>query len=84
VHAAGGELDLIVRRGSVLRFVEVKERARDGFGGAAGAVHATKQRHVRRAATAWLARHPECASLDVGFDVVAVEAGRVTRLGDAF
>jgi putative endonuclease len=84
VRAGGNELDLIVRRGRVLRFVEVKERAGSGFGGAAGAVGLEKQRRVRRAAAAWLAAHPEHASLELGFDVVAVEAGRVERLADAF
>jgi putative endonuclease len=84
VHAGGGELDLVVRRGRTLRFVEVKERATDGFGGAMGAVTAEKQRRVRRAASAWLLGHPECASLDLGFDVVAVEGRRVSRLGGAF
>ena len=38
VRAGGHELDLVVRRGSRLVFVEVKERARDGYGGAVGAV----------------------------------------------
>jgi putative endonuclease len=84
VRAGGNELDLIVRRGRVLRFVEVKERAASAYGGAAGAVGAEKQRRVRRAAEAWLAAHPEHAALDVGFDVVAIEAGRLERLGDAF
>jgi putative endonuclease len=84
VRAGGNELDLIVRRGRVLRFVEVKERAAPSFGGAAAAVGAEKQRRVRRAAAAWLAAHPEHASLELGFDVVAVEAGRVERLRDAF
>ena len=84
VRAGGSELDLIVRRGRVLRFVEVKERAHDGFGGAAAAVGSDKQRRVRRGAQAWLAAHPECAALELGFDVVAVENGRLTRLGDAF
>jgi Holliday junction resolvase-like predicted endonuclease len=54
------------------------------FGGAVGAVGAEKRRRVRRAAQAWLAAHPECAALDVGFDVVAVDAGRLERLRDAF
>jgi putative endonuclease len=82
VRAGGNELDLIVRRGGELRFVEVKQRAGSGYGGAAAAVGAEKQRRVRRAATAWLAEHPtECR---VGFDVVAVEGRRVTRLRDAF
>jgi Holliday junction resolvase-like predicted endonuclease len=39
---------------------------------------------VRRAAEAYLAAHPELARLDLGFDVVAVEEGRLERLGDAF
>jgi len=69
----------------VLRFVEVKERAAvDAFGGAVAAVGAEKQRRVRRAAQVWLAAHPECATLEVGFDVVAVDAGRLERLADAF
>ncbi|HET8528023.1 MAG TPA: YraN family protein [Gaiellaceae bacterium] len=84
VRAGGNELDLVVRRGRALRFVEVKQRAHDGFGGAAAAVGVEKQRRVRRAAQAWLAAHPECAALEPGFDVVAVEGRRVTRLGDAF
>ena len=50
----------------------------------AAAVGSDKQRRVRRAAAAWLAAHPEHAALDLGFDVVAVEAGRVERLGNAF
>ena len=84
-RAGGNELDLIVRRGRTLRFVEVKERTgADAFGGAIGAVGAEKQRRVRHAARAWLAAHPECAQLDVGFDVVTVDAGRLERLGDAF
>jgi putative endonuclease len=84
VRAGGNELDLIVRRGRSLRFVEVKERTRSGFGGAIGAVGEEKQRRVRRAAEAYLAAHPELARLDLGFDVVAVEEGRLERLGDAF
>jgi putative endonuclease len=84
VRAGGNELDLIVRRGRALRFVEVKERTRGGYGGASGAVGLEKQRRVRRAAAAWLAAHPEHAGLELGFDVVAVEEGRLVRLGDAF
>src|SRR3954453_11977475 len=82
VRAGGNELDLIVRRGGVLRFVEVKERTRSGYGGASGAVGAEKQRRVRRAAAAYLAAHPELARLDLGFDVIAVEEGRLERLRD--
>jgi len=39
---------------------------------------------VRRAATAFLAAHPELGGLDVAFDVVAVHEGRLRRIADAF
>lgn len=43
-----------------------------------------KVRRVRRAAEAWLARHPEADGLTVRFDVV-VERGRaLEHLPDAF
>ncbi len=80
----GNELDLIVRRGRELRFVEVKEKRGPAFGPAAEAVTGEKQRRVRRAAELWLASHPECGALQVAFDVVAVSEGRLVRLGDAF
>lgn len=73
-----------MRRGGVLRFVEVKEKLGSGFGDPLEMVTPEKQRRVRRAAEAWLAARPELAGLDARFDVVAVRGGRVERLGDAF
>lgn len=84
VWAAGNEVDLIVRRGRELRFVEVKERRGTAYGDPLEAVSPEKQRRVRRAAEAWLASRPELAGLSVGFDVVAVRSGRLERLRDAF
>jgi len=46
VLAGRNELDLIVRRGSRLTFVEVKQRRGKGFGGAVGAVDAEKRRRA--------------------------------------
>ena len=80
VRAGGNELDLIVRRGSRLVFVEVKERARDAFGGPAAAVDAEKRRRVRRAAGAWLHANPQRPGLDVAFELVAITGGRLERL----
>jgi putative endonuclease len=84
VWAAGNEVDLIVRRGRSLRFVEVKEKRGPRYGDAVEAVTAEKQRRVRRAAEAWLAARPEVARLQVAFDVVTVQDGRLERLPDAF
>lgn len=80
VRAGRNELDLIVRRGRELTFVEVKERRGTGFGGAIGAVDAEKRRRVRRAAQVWLSRNPQAADVRIGFEVVAVDQGRLTRV----
>jgi Holliday junction resolvase-like predicted endonuclease len=47
-------------------------------------VTAEKQRRLRRAAESWLATRPELAPLAVGFDVIAVRDGRITRVPQAF
>jgi putative endonuclease len=80
VKAGRNELDLIVRRGRDLTFVEVKERRGAGFGGAIGAVDAEKRRRVRRAAQVWLSRNPQREHVRVGFEVVALDEGRMTRI----
>jgi putative endonuclease len=83
IWAGGNELDLIVRRGRELRFVEVKEKGGPAFGDPLEMVNTKKRRRLRRAAAAWRARRPELEGLHVGFDVVAVREGRLQRLPDA-
>ena len=82
--AGGNELDLVVRRGRQLVFVEVKAKGGDRFGDPAEMVGPEKQRRLRWAAEAWLAQHPEQDGLDGRFDVVAVSRGRLRRIEDAF
>ncbi|HET7354025.1 MAG TPA: YraN family protein [Gaiellaceae bacterium] len=84
VWAGGNELDLIVRRGQNLRFVEVKEKKGSRFGDPLEMITAEKRRRLRRAAAAWLGGRPELAGLTVGFDVIAVRDGRVQRIPEAF
>ena len=57
VRSRGGELDLVMQDGGAVVFVEVRQRGRSGFGGAAESLDARKQAKVRRAAERWLARH---------------------------
>ncbi len=80
VHIGGYELDLVVRRGRSLVFVEVKERASSAYGGPVAAVGIEKRRRVRRAARAWLHANHVPRGLDVRLEVAAVLAGKVTRL----
>lgn len=57
VRSVHGELDLIVERGGVLVFVEVKARRTHAFGGAPYAVDARKQAKIIRLAAHYLAQH---------------------------
>lgn len=82
--AGGNELDLVVRRGRRLAFVEVKAKGGLGRGDPLEMVTAEKQRRLRRAAEAWLAAHPDAVSLEARFDVVAVRGRRVARVANAF
>jgi putative endonuclease len=72
-----GEIDLVVRRGRVLVFVEVKARVR--FDDAAEAVTPRQQRRIAGAAAAWLASHADDANRDIRFDVVLVAPWRIPR-----
>jgi putative endonuclease len=76
VRIGRGELDLIVRRGPVLAFVEVKARRSAACGAPEDAVDARKRRQVARLAELWLAARPWALRgvRDVRFDVVAVDA----------
>lgn len=66
-----GEIDLIMRHGAHLVFVEVRRRAPSAFGGAAASVTAAKQQRLIRAAQTYLLRYrpaPPCR-----FDLVAID-----------
>ncbi len=72
-----GEIDLVVRRGKTIVFVEVKARPR--IDDAAWAVLPRQQRRIVAAAEAWLAAHPEHAGYDLRFDAVLVAPGRLPQ-----
>jgi putative endonuclease len=72
---AFGELDLVMRDGGELVFVEVRFRRHAGFGGGLASVDAGKRRRLALAAQAWLSAHPEHADTPCRFDVVAIAPG---------
>ena len=77
-----GEIDLVARDGATLVFVEVRQRASGGFGGALESITAAKRRRLVAAARHYLSkltREPPCR-----FDVVTVEAGESAWLRGAF
>ena len=84
VWEGGYELDLVVRRGRTVAFVEVKSKSGDGFGDPLEMVTPLKIDRLRRAAEAWLRRNRAHGGLVVRFDVAAERAGRLEVVQDAF
>jgi len=74
-----GEIDLIVRKGEVIVFVEVKARGSSAFGGPEDAVTPAKQDKIRRTAR-WYLMEKAPQDIDFRFDVLAfrVRDGRTT------
>ena len=70
------DLDLVIRRGAVVAFVEVKTRRSTAFGLGAEAVGWRKQRRLSRVAELWRVRHGRPGDT-YRFDLVSVtDAGR--------
>jgi putative endonuclease len=77
----GGEIDLVMREGNSLVFVEVRKRADTKHGGAAASVTSRKQARLVIAAHIFLQRYklpPACR-----FDVIAIDAGTMEWLKNA-
>lgn len=81
-HCRGGEIDLIMRDGAALVFVEVRARALSKFGGAAESITATKQARIVLAARHFLARHG--ADVPCRFDALLIDGDRLEWIKSAF
>jgi putative endonuclease len=76
----GGEIDLIMRDGDTLVFVEVRQRGAASHGGAAASITPAKIRRLVRAAQFYLLRFP--VTPPCRFDVVAIDGDRLEWLQD--
>jgi len=77
----GGELDLVMRDGATLVFVEVRKRASRRFGDAAASIGSAKQARLVLAAQTYLQRYrlpPACR-----FDVIAIDGAALSWLKNA-
>lgn len=78
-----GEIDLIVRRGKTLCFVEVKARSTPDA--ALSALTPAQCRRIERAAAWWLRHRRDADGLDLRFDFVTLAPGHWPRhLPDAW
>nr|WP_124949791.1 YraN family protein [Sulfuriferula thiophila] len=77
-----GEIDLIMRDGQTLVFIEVRQRASQQFGGAAGSIDGRKQQKLIATAQQYLARlgkTPPCR-----FDALLLQGQSMEWIRDAF
>jgi putative endonuclease len=83
-----GELDLVMRDGDVIVFVEVRHRVRAGHGDAIASITTTKQTRLIQTAELWLAAHAQHARRACRFDVVSydgpIDNARMSWLKGAF
>lgn len=88
-HCAAGELDLVMRDGDEIAFIEVKTRRGEGAGRAEEAIRPAQGRRLLAAAEWFLAEHPELDDLIWRIDLVAITLGpggvvrRVSHLPNA-
>jgi len=77
----GGEIDLVMRDGPALVFVEVRQRADRAHGGAAASITPAKQARLACAAQVYLMRYPTVPPCR--FDVVAIDGDQLDWLRNA-
>ncbi len=81
-RAPGGEIDLIVRRGRLIAFVEVKRR-READAAILAVTHKNRRR-LESAAGSYLALRPYFGEFAVRYDIAAVAGWRVRLVRDAW
>ena len=72
-HSRFGELDLIMRDGDTLCFIEVKYRSSNSFGGAAYAISAAKQKKLVKTALSFISVNPRLNSMAARFDALLLQ-----------
>ncbi len=84
----GGELDLVMRDGDCIVFVEVRYRRSSAFGGGMASIDSGKRRKLVLAAQSFLAEHREYSQAPCRFDVIEAsgnpDAPDLRWLKDAF
>ena len=75
-----GEIDLIMRDGNTVCFIEVKFRGSTDFGGAAASITPSKQRKIIKTALFYLSRHERLARQALRFDALLIQRHNDNRL----
>ena len=79
-----GEIDLVMRDGETLVFVEVRFRSTSRYGSGAESITARKRQRLIRAAGIYLHCYPNCAKLPCRFDVLSIGEDHLDWIQAAF
>lgn len=71
-HCRTGEIDLIVRSGGTIVFVEVRFRKNSHYGSPIESVTPAKQTKIVRCARHYLMRNPQLGSCNYRFDIIGI------------
>ena len=82
-RAGRKEIDLIVRKGNLVVFVEVKSSKSKRFGHPAERVDRRKRENLANCARQYIIAH-DLSRVDLQFDVVTFTGGRIEHFPDAF
>ena len=84
-HCRSGEIDLIMRDGDQLVFVEVRYRKHTAYGSGADSITPTKRRKIIKTAAFYLQCHGLTEQVSCRFDIISIDANENTLwLSDAF
>lgn len=83
-YTRSGEIDMIVKDGEYLVFVEVKYRSSQRGGHPLEAVNLRKQKRIRRAAQFYLLRYGYPENTMSRFDVVGILQDEIVHIKNAF
>lgn len=77
-----GELDLVVRDGDTVAFVEVRSRSDASYGSARETVGPAKRRKIIKAAQYYIQR--KVLDCPMRFDVIAIDGSSIEHIPNAF
>ena len=83
-HCRFGEIDLVMKQGSTIVFVEVRMRSHTAFGGAAASITASKQQKLIRAAEHFLQQHGNAACRFDAILMNTLDSSQFEWIRDAF
>jgi len=79
-----GEIDVIIRKGNLIIFIEVKSRNSSIYGGALYSINKRKKRIIKKIALEFLTSHPDLYSKDYiyRFDLISILDGKIEWVED--